>query len=104
MVPSKAEYSKAKGVLHVVGKLDFAEEEGLREMGKALLSEGKGKVVLDLAKVTYISSSCLGELLVLDEEAKKLGLKLTVRVPRALLYVYDLMGIRSVVDTEIVED
>jgi len=104
MAPSKAEYSFNKGVLKVSGKLDFAEEEGMRKQAAALLKPGATQCVLDLSGVTYISSSCLGEIIVLDEEAKKHKLKLRVRVPRTLLYVYDLMGIRSIVDTEIVED
>ena len=103
MVPAKAGYMYEDGVLWVKGKLDFAEEEGMRQYGQQMIKDSGDKVVLDLSGVSYISSSCLGEILVLDEEAKKAGKSLVVRVPRVLLYVYDLMGIRSVVNTEIVE-
>jgi anti-anti-sigma factor len=103
MAPYKAQYKTEGRVLKVTGKLDFAEEEGLRKAGMGLLSKGEGDIVLDLSKVTYISSSCLGEILVLDEESKKKGKKFKVLIPRALLYVYDLMGIRNVVDTDIAE-
>jgi len=101
MVPSKAVFSRDGGTLKVRGKLDFAEEDELRKWGREALAEGGG-VLLDLSEVTYISSSCLGEILVLDETAKKKNQKLKVRIPKALLYVYDLMGLRSVVDTEVI--
>ena len=103
MVPSKAAYEQAGNVLKVEGKLDFSEETTLRKNGMQLLGAGSGYAVLDLSKVTYISSSCLGELLVLNDEAKKKQRKLKVVVPRNLLYVYDIMGLRSIIETAVAE-
>lgn len=103
MVPSKAAYEVVGNVLKVVGKLDFSEEMAVRKSGMQLLGAGSGYAVLDLSEVTYISSSCLGELLVLDEEAKKRQRKLKVVVPRSLLYVYDIMGLRNIIETVIAE-
>ena len=101
-VSGRAGYVLEGSVLRVSGKLDAAEEEEFRRQGLALAEAGGGTVVLDLSGVSYIASSCLGAILILHEELAARDRRLKVLLPRALLYVYDLMGIRNVVETEVV--
>ena len=103
MVPSKAEYAKKGNVLVVSGKLDHGEEEILRQKGEEMEGADSGEVVLDLSAVTYIASACLGTILVLKDFLGKRGVSLSLKLPRSLLYVCDLMGIRNVVRAEIVD-
>ena len=50
-------------VVALDGRIVFGEETNtLREKVKSLLAEGKKKLVLNLAKVTYVDSSGLGML------------------------------------------
>lgn len=102
MVPAKAEYALKGSVLKVEGKLDFSEEQALRKNGERLAGAAAAEVLLDLSAVLYIASSCLGVILLLHENLARKGVRLKVRLSRALLYIYDLMGVRSVVETEIV--
>ena len=99
--PPKAEYAVEGTTLRVSGQLDSGEEEEFRLRGLEIAAGSDAEVILDLAGVSYISSSCLGTILVLHEELSKKGRALKIRLPQTLLYVYDLMGIRNVVDTEI---
>lgn len=98
----KAEYVLKGNTLKVTGQLDSSQEHGFREHGLKLTAAKKKEVVVDLTGVSYISSACLGTILVLHEELANAGHSLKIRLPHALLYVYDLMGIRNVIETEVV--
>lgn len=61
------------------------------------------KVSIDLSGISYICSTCLGQLVVTkdrcDEEKKRLDL----RISRKLMDIFDLLSIRDLISTEVVD-
>lgn len=66
-------------VLVVHGEVDLSTGSRLMEAGSAALQEATGRpVVLDLSAVDFLSSSGLGLLVALDEEARRSGAPLRI--------------------------
>ena len=64
-------------VVWLNGRIVLGEETlALREKVKALLDEGKKKLVLDLKNVAYIDSAGIGALVAAHTSAKSVGAKL----------------------------
>jgi anti-sigma B factor antagonist len=73
-VPLKMSQSEVDGVTVVAldGRIVLGEEgNALREKVKALLGEGKKKIVLNVSKVTFVDSAGLGVLVASHHTAKK---------------------------------
>jgi anti-sigma B factor antagonist len=61
-------------VVAMDGRIVLGEESNaLREKVKALLAEGKKKIILDMSNVTYIDSAGLGTLVATHHSAKTQG-------------------------------
>ena len=60
-------------ILNVGGRLDAAGAPELETRCKALILEGSSRLLLDLAKVEYVSSAGLRSLLVLAKAVKSAG-------------------------------
>ena len=66
-------------VLVVHGEVDLSTGSRLMEAGSTALQEAPGRpVVLDLSAVDFLSSSGLGLLVALDEEARRSGAPLRI--------------------------
>jgi len=75
-MPVKMTSSEVDGVsvLRLDGRIVLGEESNsLRERLKSLVAEGKKKIVLNMAKVTYIDSAGLGTLVAAHVSAKTQG-------------------------------
>jgi anti-sigma B factor antagonist len=92
-------------IVDLSGKITLGEGGvTLREEVRKLLSEGKKKIVLNLAEVNYIDSSGLGELVSAFTAVKNAGgelklLNLTSKV-RDLLVITKLVTVFDVKDDE----
>ncbi len=64
-------------VVTLRGRIVLGEESNaLRETVKSLIADGKKKIILNMAEVTYIDSAGLGILVAAHVSAKKQGTKL----------------------------
>jgi anti-anti-sigma factor len=58
-------------IIEVAGRVDSANAPKLQERAGAIFASGDGSVLLDLAKVEYISSAGFRSLLLLARQAKE---------------------------------
>jgi anti-sigma B factor antagonist len=75
-MPVKMTNSEVDGVsvVRLDGRIVLGEESNsLRERLKSLVAEGKKKIVLNMAKITYIDSAGLGTLVAAHVSAKTQG-------------------------------
>ena len=81
------------GRLAVVGELDIATRQQLEDEVDALLSKGARSVVIDLGELSFIDSSGLGLLVVLNDQADADGWTLGLTRPSGqVLSVLRLTG------------
>lgn len=86
-------------VLVVRGEVDLSTGGRLAEVANDALHEVEGRpVVLDLTEVEFLSSSGLGVLVALDDEARSLGtrLRLVVDGTRSVVHPIRTMGLDDV--------
>ncbi len=92
-------------ILDVAGRITLGEElDTLRNSIRSLLAEGKKKIILNLARVDYIDSSGVGELVgcfttVRNQEGELKLLNLTQKV-KDVLHVTKLYTVFDVKDDE----
>lgn len=80
---------------HVAAEFDQACE--------ALLDGAGSEVTVDLSRIQYISSSSLGTLIFANVRASEKNQRLVLEVPRQLLTVLDLMSLRELIETKVVD-
>jgi len=106
-MPVKMTSSEVDGVsvLRLDGRIVLGEESNsLRERLKSLVAEGKKKIVLNMAKITYIDSAGLGTLVAAHVSAKTQGA--SVRLSHLgqkfheVLQMTKLLTVFDVYDTE----
>jgi anti-anti-sigma factor len=68
-------------IVSVSGPLDAHTSDGFEEAMNALLAEGRCRLIVDMARVTYLASAGVGALLSAAAEAKAGGGKLVVLSP-----------------------
>jgi len=61
------------GILSLVGEVDIATKESLREAAERLLAEGAKKLLVELSGVEYMDSAGLGVLKALRSQLLELG-------------------------------
>lgn len=86
-------------VLAVQGEVDLSTGGRLAEVANDALHSTEGRpVILDLTEVEFLSSSGLGVLVALDDEARSLGTKLRIVVngTRSVLHPIRTMGLDDV--------
>jgi anti-sigma B factor antagonist len=92
-------------ILDLSGKITLGKESGtLRDTVLAIIAKGSKKIVVNLAEVSYIDSSGLGELVAAYTAVKNAGgelklLNLTTKV-RDLLVITKLVTVFDVKDDE----
>lgn len=64
------------------GRLEFTDHERLRDIAALIGADGALTFTLDLQNLDFIDSAGLGMILILQEEAERRGVQLTVRRPR----------------------
>jgi anti-sigma B factor antagonist len=106
-VALKMTYREVDGVSVVAldGRIVLGEESNaLREKVKSLIAEGKKKIVLNMANVTFIDSAGLGTLVAAHHSAKSQGaaLKLAHRGAKfqEVLQITKLLTVFDVYNTE----
>jgi anti-anti-sigma factor len=84
-------------IVEIDGKLDTATSPTAQENFTAMISEGKRKILLDLAKLDYISSSGLRVVLTLAKELDKAGGALRLcNLNNVVQEVFDISGFSSI--------
>lgn len=103
----KMSQSEVDGVTVVAldGRIVLGEEgNALREKVKALLAEGKKKIVLNVSKVTFVDSAGLGVLVASHHTAKKEGASLRLchldNKFQQVLQITKLMTLLGISNTE----
>jgi anti-sigma B factor antagonist len=89
----------SRPVLVVRGDVDLSTGGRLREaVSTALQEAGGGPVILDLSAVDFLSSSGLGHLVALDEQARSLSgsLRIVVDRKRSVVRPITTMGLDDV--------
>jgi anti-anti-sigma factor len=80
-------------VVSLEGRLDNETSQGFQERLGALIDEGETKLVVNLAKLEYISSVGLRAFLVSSKKLKPLNGKLVLSQPQAHIQeVFDIAG------------
>ncbi len=80
----KLESGRSEAVLRLSGRITAGDPQmHLRAAVDPLLEQGFERVVLDLARVSYLDSAGLGELLRARARAGEVGIALTVSSPSA---------------------
>jgi len=84
-------------VLSLAGELDVSNVARARETARKLLDGGNSRLVVDLAKVTYMDSSGLGMLVGLLKRLKESGgaMALAGLVPR-VKRVFEITGLQQI--------
>jgi anti-sigma B factor antagonist len=82
--------------LELVGELDVAQEQPVREAFKAVLDSQPESLVLDLSQLTFIDSTGIGIVIGLKKKAERDGVRLVIcRGPLAVQRVFELTGLTS---------
>ena len=89
--------------LAVLVDLDQRVADEFEDVCEKLLSFAWKEVVIDLTQIRYISSVCLGELILVNDRCNDTGRKLRVVIPKHLVTIFDLLSMRDFIETEIVE-
>lgn len=72
------------------------------EAACARLARGRGDpVVIDVSRCAFLCSACLAEIIRTYEDVKESGRSMRLIVSAALVSVFDVMGIRAAIPTEI---
>lgn len=72
-------------------------------VARRLLAEGGRRLVLDLRKVTYMDSTCLGELIEASCLARQQGAELRlINVPPRIQRLLDISGLNAMLGTSAV--
>jgi anti-anti-sigma factor len=89
------------GMFSVAGELDFKVEREFQRACMGLLEEDVKSVLIDLTKVKFICSSCLGTLFLLHDSAKTRGMHVRVRLNRKIAPICKMMGLDELLDVEV---
>ncbi len=89
----KSALDDGTATLTVLGELDIATRQQFEDEVDAVVARGARRVVIDLARLSFIDSSGLGLLIVLDENAAAAGWELGLTRPCGqVLSVVELTG------------
>lgn len=95
--PARVSHSEPfPGILQVTleGEIGTGSAATLNELFRRLLVDGSRKLVVDLTKATYLSSSVIGTIVQASDEMKKLGGAFAMAgVPSKILHVFKLLGV-----------
>ena len=89
--------------LKVSVDLDLDAEEGFKKAAEKLLASSDKELYLDLSEVGFIGSSFFGQMFVLNYKVKKDGRTLTLRTPRRLMSIMELLGLPQLLQIEVVD-
>lgn len=96
-------YRQGGSVLMVMSDLDYHLASEFEVACGQLLNASGPEIIVDLQHVRYVCAGCLGELLFVHGKARERGLHLAVRIPKCLIDIFDLMCLRDVIDTIVIE-
>ncbi len=77
----RSEFDAATARLTVVGELDIATTPQLEEAARATIARGVRSLTIDLSELTFMDSSGLRRLIILDERASSEGWTLRLLKP-----------------------
>ncbi len=99
---------KRVGTLTVKGDLSFRVEREFQRACAQLLAlvekHNKGEaqdLLVDLSGVSFICSSCIGSLFLLQDNARTRHVNLRVRLGRKIAPICKMMGLEELVDVEV---
>jgi anti-sigma B factor antagonist len=79
----RSEFDAGTGRLTVIGELDIATKPQLEEAAHATIARGARELTIDLSELSFMDSSGLSLLIVLNERANSEGWKLRLLKPAA---------------------
>lgn len=84
-------------IVEIDGKLDTATSPAAQENLTAMISEGKKKILINLAKLDYIASSGLRVLLTLAKDLEQGGGALRIcNLNKVVQEIFDISGFSSI--------
>ena len=90
--------------LFVRRDLDHDTTEAFEQACLELCASGAIEVIIDLSRVRFICSSCLGILIFVSSRLRsKSGQQLTLRIHADLVEILDLFSLREIIRTEVIE-
>ena len=91
-----AEFDRSDEVLVVTGSLDGDSESKLRRHLQVLLGGESDPVTIDLSKVDFISSVCVGSLVAFWVDLRPAGRRMKIAPSAAVRKVLDMTGLSGV--------
>jgi anti-sigma B factor antagonist len=86
-------------MVDLVGDIDLHVVPLVKEKIEPLIAEGKNKIVMDMAKVKYLSSAGIGALLRKKAEAREAGGDIKfINLSRTLRKTFELLGISGLLE------
>lgn len=89
----------ARLVVHV--DLDLHVVEAFGDACQELLDAAGDEIVIDLTKIGYINSACMGKITRAYALSKEEIKQLRIRISNKLVPLFDLMAIRDLIPTEV---
>ena len=103
MPPEVFKFTDDGARLVVLTDLDqhFADdfERACRRLVKAQAAE----ITIDLSRVNYMNSTCLGELLLTSDRCREFDKRLQLRISRQLSSLFDLVSIGDFIEIEVAD-
>lgn len=91
--------SDGTSILRLRGRMEAGGAQQLRERCSELREEGNSRLVIDLDGVSFVASSGLGTFLLLTEEFRAAGGKLTLAAPQGgVVQVLELLNLDQFLD------
>lgn len=99
----KASFEFSHGSTRLIALVDIDQHvgDGFERACQRLLDSDGPEVLIDLSRVGYVNSSCLGILIFTNERAKEQRRRLRLKVHERLVGLLDLMSIREFIETEV---
>ena len=95
-------FSRNEPRMAVLVDLDHHVADAFEKACGQLLAMEGSELLVDLGQIGYICSTCLGAIILANDQAMATGRKLRVKIPESLVTVFDLMSMRELMETEVV--
>jgi anti-sigma B factor antagonist len=93
--------SGADAVVTLAGELDMATAPELADVFEALVADGPGEIVVDLAELSFVDSSGLAVFVTTQNALHEQGRRLSLRSPRRhAIKVLEIAGLIEFLDVQ----
>ena len=95
MVESDFKYTEDGTRLTALVDLDQAVAADFERACERLFESNGPELVIDLSEIQYISSSNLGELILVNDRSREQKRRVRVRISKRLVTIFDLLSLRD---------